>query len=93
DTLVLHLIGTREGVEEARRRLDVTIRTTEAVVKASPPLAATLRASRRALLLRLEKEHGVKIFIGGGVGTGGRGRDGLRVAKGNRRGTGGTGGA
>lgn len=83
DTLVLRLSGTREGVDEAHRRLDLTIRTTEAIVEASPPLAAALRVGKRALLLRLEEELRVKIFVGSAIvfvacgpgGSGGGGDD------------------
>ncbi|CAM9601826.1 unnamed protein product [Scytosiphon promiscuus] len=58
------LLGTQEGVAEASRRLDLTIRTTETVLTASPPLAAALRVSRHALLLRIEGEFRVNIFVG-----------------------------
>lgn len=61
--LLLHVSGTQEGVAEASRRLDVTIRTTETVLTASPPLAAALRVSKRALLLRIEGEFRVKMFV------------------------------
>ncbi|CAM9491497.1 unnamed protein product, partial [Hapterophycus canaliculatus] len=62
--LLLHVSGTREGVAEAGRRLDLTIRNTETVLTAAPPLAAALRVSKRALLLRIEGEFRVKIFVG-----------------------------
>lgn len=88
DTLMLSLCGTRDGVTEARRRLELTIRTTEVIVEAPPSLAAALRASKRALLISLEKELRVNIFVGspilvayrganggGGDGSGGGGDD------------------
>eukprot|EP00903_Cladosiphon_okamuranus_P007059 g6862.t1 len=87
ETMILNLCGTRDGVAEARRRLDLTIRTTESIINTSPPLAAALRSSKRALLIRLEEELRVKIIIGspivlvrsgagGGGGGGGDGGDG-----------------
>lgn len=78
DSLTLRIDGTRAGVTEALRRLDLTVRTTESVVDASPTLATALRMSRNALARRLEVEFRVKIFIGlmgsgSGSGVGGAG--------------------
>ena len=99
---MLNLCGTRDGVEEARRRLDLTIRTTESILEVSPPLAAALRASKRALLIKLEKEHRVNIFVGssilkvtldgGGGGGGGTGSDEASLGQGVEVGGGGSGG-
>lgn len=90
DTLTLRLNGTREGVMEALRRLDLVIRTTDAVVEAPPPLAAALRADRHALAHRLEVELRVKIFVTS-VGEGGNAGDGDDLAGGvaGRSGSGG----
>ncbi|CAM9483848.1 unnamed protein product, partial [Laminaria digitata] len=63
DTLTLHLSGTRDGVTEALRRLDITVRTMEVAIEAHAPLAAALRADRHALTHRLEEELCVKIFV------------------------------
>lgn len=99
---MLRLSGTREGVDEAHRRLDLTIRTTEAIVEAPPPLAAALRVGKRALLLRLEEEFQVKIFVGSAIvfvacgpggGSGGSGNDAFKgKGSGGGDGSGGGGG-
>lgn len=61
--MTLQVIGTREGVSEALRRLDITVRTREAIVHAHPPLAAALSADRHALMHRLEEELRVKMHF------------------------------
>lgn len=70
DFLTVHLSGTREGVDEARRRLEVAVRTVEVSVQAPPQLAAALRANGLALALRIQEEFCVRMFIGGGGGMG-----------------------
>lgn len=64
----MRLSGTREGVNEARRRLEVTMRTIETSIQAPPELAAALRANGQALTRRIEHDFRLRIYIGGAGG-------------------------
>lgn len=78
--LTVRLSGTREGVTEARRRLERVVRTVESSLQAPPPLAAALRANNLALTRRIENEFLVRVYLGprnytglGDIGPGGGG--------------------
>lgn len=66
----MHLSGTREGVNEACRRLELAVRTVETAVPASTQLAAALRANGLALAIRIQQEFRVRMFVGSGGGAG-----------------------